>query len=294
MDEKSFRALRESGAPVGASHSIGAGISAARDEVARFLIRLGATPNRVTLCGFTLTCGAAWCLTWGASHAVPYYDHVGAASWWPAAAAALVFLAGACDMLDGAVARVGGLGSRAGAVFDSTLDRLSDMVIYIGCLLHFAMLPKVNLTYLLLAAVALTNGVMISYVKARAENLIEDCAVGYWLRGERVAAVLIGCTVGHVPAVLWQLAISGAFTAWRRIEYAYHVLRAVDAGRPPPPRGPVPGWLGKLQIWRYPRGSIQYDAVTGLHIAFIIFAPLLVPALRGGAQFDPLRTFFGL
>lgn len=198
-------------------------------------------------------------------------------------------------MLDGAVARVGGLGSRAGALFDSTLDRLSDMVIYIGCLLHFALLPKVNLTYQLLAIIALSNGVLISYVKARAENLIEDCSVGYWLRGERVAAVLIGCTTGHVPAVLWQMAISGSFTAWRRIEYAYHVLRAVDAGRPPPPRGPVPGWLGRIQIWRYPRGSIQYDVVTGLHIAFIVFAPLLLPALRGGdAAIDPVRSWLGL
>jgi CDP-diacylglycerol--glycerol-3-phosphate 3-phosphatidyltransferase len=295
MDDKSFRALRESGAPVGASRSIGAAIASARDQVARVLIWLGATPNRVTLLGFALTCAAAWCLVWGASHSVAYYDRAGQTSWWPAFAALFLFLAGACDMLDGAVARVGGLGSRAGAVFDSTIDRLSDMVIYVGCLLHFALLPKVNLTYQLLAILALSNGVFISYVKARAENLIDDCSVGYWLRGERVAAVLIGCATGHVPAVLWQMAISGSFTAWRRIEYAYHTLRAVDAGRPPPPRGPVPGWLGKLQVWRYPRGSIQYDVVTGLHIAFIVFAPLLFPALRGGAgAVDPVRHWLGL
>ena len=201
-----------------------------------------------------------------------------------------LILAGACDMLDGAVARVGGLGSRAGAVLDSSVDRFSDMAIYIGCLLHFALATPANITYQLLAVVALCNAFLISYVKARAENLIDDCSVGYWLRGERFAAVLIGCIVGHVPAVLWQMAISCFFTVWRRMEYTYHTLQAVDAGRPPPPRGPAPGWRGALQLWRRPRGSVAYDLVTGAHIAYIVFAPCIWPALLGtGASADPLR-----
>ena len=123
--------------------------------------------------------------------------------WWPALAALFLFAAFACDMLDGAVARVGHLGSRSGAVLDSAVDRFSDMAIYLACALHFALLPQPNVTYQLLAVLALCNGVLISYIKARAENMIEDCTVGYWLRGERCAALLIGCTFGHMPAVLW-------------------------------------------------------------------------------------------
>jgi CDP-diacylglycerol--glycerol-3-phosphate 3-phosphatidyltransferase len=292
---KDFRALEESGEPAGASKSLGSAIAAARDTLARQLIAIGGTPNRITLLGFVLTCAAGYCLAKGASQVVPYFNFAGEpAGWWPALAALLLLLAGACDMLDGAVARVGRLNTRAGAILDSAVDRFSDMAIYLGCFLHFATRPTPNLTYALLAVIALCNGVLISYVKARAENVIEDCAVGYWWRGERFAAVLIGCTCGHMPAVLWQMAISCFFTVWRRMTYAYAVLQATDAGRPLPPRGPVPGVLGKLQLWRRPRGSVAYDVVTGAHIAYIIFLPCFWPALRAtGVYADPLRHWLG-
>lgn len=293
---RDFRALRESGEPGGLSRSLGARVAAARDNLARALIRLGATPNRITLLGFLITCAAGYCLTLGASHQVPYFAcGPGPVSWWPALAALLLVLAGAADMLDGAVARVGRLGTRAGAILDSSVDRLSDMAIYTGCALHFALQPQANLTYLLLAILAMCNGVLISYVKARAEELLDDCSVGYWLRGERFAAMLIGSACGHVPAVLWQMAISCSFTVWRRLTFAYRTLEALDRGRPLPPRGPDPGLPGRIQLWRRPRGSVAYDLVTGTHIAYIVFAPLLWPALlAGGPGADPLRTWLGL
>jgi CDP-diacylglycerol--glycerol-3-phosphate 3-phosphatidyltransferase len=291
-----FQALAESGEPVGASRQVGAAIAAARDAVARQLIAIGATPNRITILGFVLTCGAGYCLGRGAGEAVPYFNAAGeTARWWPALAALLLVLAGACDMLDGAVARLGGLRSRAGAILDSSIDRLSDIAIYLGCFLYFATRPMPNLTYQVLAVVALCNSVLISYIKARAENVIEDCSVGYWLRGERFAAMLIGCTTGHVPAVLWQMAVSGFFTVWRRMTYAYAVLRGADRGGPLPARGPVPGWMGRLQLWRRPRGSVSYDVVTGAHIAYIVFVPLFWPMLRAaGPHADPLRQWLGL
>jgi CDP-diacylglycerol--glycerol-3-phosphate 3-phosphatidyltransferase len=282
-----FQALVESGEPGGASRSVGAAIAAARDALARKLIASGATPNRITILGFVFTCGAGYCLAQGAGQAVPYFSFAGdSAGWWPALAAVLLVLAGACDMLDGAVARLGGLRSRAGAILDSAIS--------LGCLLYFATRATPNLTYQVLAVIALCNSVLISYIKARAENVIEDCSVGYWLRGERFAAVLIGCTCGHVPAVLWQMAVSGFFTVWRRMTYAYAVLQAADRGRPLPPRGPVPRWPGRLQLWRRPRGSVSYDLVTGTHIAYIVFAPLFWPMLRAaGTHADPLRQWLG-
>jgi len=290
-ESKEFRALRTSGERAGASKSIGSAIAAARDTVARGLIRVGATPNRITVVGFVLTCGAGYCLARGASRQVPYFgSDAGQVGWWPAAAAGFLLLAGACDMLDGAVARLGRLGSRAGALLDSSVDRFSDMAIYIGCFLHFALLPVPNLTYQLLAVVAMCNAVLISYIKARAENVIDDCSVGYWLRGERFAAALIGCACGHMPAVLWQMAISCALTVWRRLSFAFLTIRAIDVGRTPPRRGPAPGLLGVLHLSRHPRGSVPYDLVTGAHIAYIVFAPLIWPALRAAGEWaDPLR-----
>lgn len=292
---KDFRALRTSGEAAGASRSIGGAICAARDVVARGLIRVGATPNHLTIAGFLFTCAAGASLAAGASAQVPYFAFSeGPANWWPVLAGIFLLLAGASDMLDGAVARVGGLSTRSGAILDSAVDRLSDMAIFIGCLIHFALLQPSNLTYQILAVVALCNAVLISYIKARTENLIDDCSVGYWLRGERFAAVLIGCGTGHVPAVIWQLAVSSAFTVWRRLQYAVQTVQAIDAKRPLPPRGPAPKWWGRLQLWRHPRGSIAYDFVTGAHIAFIIAAPLWVPALRvAGPWSDPLRMWLG-
>ena len=292
ITSKDFRALRESGESAGASKSIGAAICAARDVVAHVLIRMGATPNRVTMVGFLLTCAGGYCLARGASQNVPYWASAGEpVGWWPPLALLFLILAGACDMLDGAVARVGNLSSQSGAVLDSAVDRFSDIAIFGGCFLHFALTDRPNWTYQVLAVGALCSALLISYIKARAEDLIEDCSVGYWLRGERYAAVLIGCGFGHVPAVLWQLAISGGFTVWRRLTYAFFTVRATERGRPLPPRGPAPGWRGYFQLWRHPRGSIAYDFVTGTHIAYIIFAALWISALRGSA--DPLRDWLG-
>ena len=282
---KDFAAWRASGQRAGASRSIGGAICAARDHVARVLLRLGATPNRLTFAGFFFTCAAGYCLARGASQQVPYYVVApGPVGWWPLWAAICIVLAGACDMLDGALARIGNLGSRAGAILDSTVDRFSDIAIFLACAVHFAILDRPSVTYQVLAVVAMANALLISYIKARAENLIPDCSVGYWLRGERVAAVLIGCACGHIPAVLWQLAVSGGFSVWRRATYAYHAVHTLDAGGPPVVRGPVPGWRGRLQLWRHPRGSVPYDIVTGLHIAYIIVGPLLWPFLLGAAN----------
>ncbi|MFQ5805124.1 MAG: CDP-alcohol phosphatidyltransferase family protein [Phycisphaerae bacterium] len=286
-----FRRLREAGEKSGASLAIGARICAARDMVARGLVVVGATPNRITVGGFLVTCAAGYCLVRGASHQVPYfYNDVGSASWWPAWAALFLFVAGACDMLDGATARVGNMRSRFGAILDSTLDRLSDMAIFLGCALHFALVG--DLTGGVLAVIALCNAFLISYVKARAEEIIEDCSVGYWLRGERFTAVLIGCVTGHVIAVLWLLAVLSLFTVWRRLAHARRAVRCLDRGLPGPPQGPAAGLVGRFQLWRGPRGSISYDLVTGINIAYIVAAPWFLPALTGqGAYGDPLGVW---
>lgn len=293
VERAEFRKLREAGAPPGISRSIGLGFAGWRDALARRLIRAGVTPNHLTFLGFLMTAGAGCCLAWGASQQVPYFrGAAGPVGWSPVLAAVFLILAGACDMLDGAVARLGNMSTRFGQILDSVFDRFSDMAIYIGCAWHFAW--QGNVTYQMLAVLALCHACLISYVKARAENIIPDCSVGYWMRGERFAAVLIGCATGHVPAVLWQQAILPFFTVLRRVSYSGRVVRAMSTHDTLPAAGPTPGWRGRLQLWRHPRGSVSYDLVTGFNIAYIIFAARLWPALLAtGVWADPLARILG-
>lgn len=293
---KDFRRLRESGEQAGASRAIGGRIVAWRDGLARGMIAVGFTPNRVTILGFLITCGAGWCLVKGASHQASYfYDGVGSSSMWPAWAALFLFLAGACDMLDGAIARIGNMSSKFGAILDSTIDRLSDLAIFLGCLIHFTLADRPNLTLVTLSVLALSSSFLISYVKARAEDIIDDCSVGFWLRGERFAAVLIGCATGHVVAVLWQLGLTNWLTVWRRIDYSRRAVLSMERGTPPPASGPEAGVLGRAQLWRRPRGSVGYDLIVSANILWIVVAPWIWPTLGGnGAWADPLRTWLKL
>jgi phosphatidylglycerophosphate synthase len=283
-----FRRFKEEGGRPGTSRAIGQGFCNVRDALARGLIAVGLTPNMLTIAGFLATCGAAGCFFFGGS-----LSHSAArASGQPPYmlfAAGFLFLASAFDMLDGAVAKLGKLQTPIGAVLDSSVDRFSDLVVYLGLIGHFVI--QQNLTYSMLSAVALGNTFLISYVKARSETLIPSCPVGYWMRGERCVALLIAAGAGTVPAVVWQQAILPAFTVLRRLTWTHQVLAAEAAGRPAPSNRPAAGWRGLLKPWRYPRGSVPYDFVTGANILFIILASRISPLF--GPLEDPLRLLVG-
>ncbi|MGD8450576.1 MAG: CDP-alcohol phosphatidyltransferase family protein [Phycisphaerae bacterium] len=285
---RDFHDLRETGERAGVGLLIGRGFGTARDTLARGLLRLGATPNHITFVGFLMTAAAGFCLARGAGQQVPYfYAGHGPVGWWPLAAGVFLLLSAACDMLDGAVARLGNCATTFGALLDSTLDRLSDMAIYVGCAVYFALAG--NLTYQLLSLIALCAAVMTSYVKARAENVIDDCSVGYWLRGERYVGILVGCFAGHMPALLWQQSLTVALTVYRRVDYARRVLASKTKGTPPPRRWPRRTWRSWLRPWRHPRGSIPHDLISGFNIAYIILAARFWPALLATGPFaDPL------
>ena len=261
---------------------IGAIFTIPRDAIAAWFVAIGVTPNMLTILGFLATCAAAACFFLGGGHRHAELRGLGQPPYLLLAGACLI-LASAFDMLDGAVARIGRLSTPLGAVLDSSVDRLSDVVVYIGLMGHFAV--RGNLTYAVLAAVAMGSAMMISYVKARSENLIPDCEVGYWVRGERSAALLIGAFAGTMPAVLWQQSISAGLTVLRRLVWTYQVLAAQAAGRPPPPKTPSGAW-GLLRPWRYPRGSWPSIIATAANILFIIFAARISPLFGGGV--DPL------
>ncbi len=273
------------------SNQISAGIGWTRDHLARGLVRARVTPNVLTLIGLAITLTAAACLGVGVaspgSDVPPPFAEPGEANWWLWLTAGLLILAGACDILDGAVARAGKLASETGAFLDSTLDRLSDMAMFIALAAGYAW--RGNFTLMLLAMLAMSHAVMISYTRARAEDLIAHCRVGYWERGERVTAVVIAVVCYQTPAVLWMLATLPLLTVGRRIVYTVGVLanrRRTGIDLSATDAKPIGPGLYKLALWRYPRGTVAYDIVTGLNILWIIIAPI-------PATFDPLRGWLG-
>lgn len=285
--KKDFGRLRSSGQAAGVTLSIGRTVGNWRDGLAGWLVGLGVTPNSLTVVGFLLSLVGSGFLALSAGTTLPinpFAPEETPRSWLPAMAVLWYFFAAACDMLDGAVARIGGLHTEFGAVLDSTLDRISDTAIWCGCVVYFA--GHGNVTYSFLAILSLSNAYMISYIKARAEDIIPDCTVGFWQRGERTMAFLVCALLGHMQILLWQQAILPLLTAVRRLNYTREYLRAQAAGMPPPPTGAPPGWRKWLMPWRHPRGSVGFDIVVATNLMLVVLGPVLEPWFYRNA--DPL------
>lgn len=180
--------------------------------VGRALARLGITPNMATMIGFGLNLVVALVLGLGE----------------PRAAGVLLLIASAFDMVDGAIARATGQISAFGGFLDSTVDRYSEIVVYVGLLIWLNTTDNDHLgsTLVLISA---TGALMISYARARAEAIGHKASVGLVARPERVVLLAI-CLILNVPLLaLWILAVTTHVTAvWRMI----HVYRVTSAARP--------------------------------------------------------------
>jgi CDP-diacylglycerol--glycerol-3-phosphate 3-phosphatidyltransferase len=152
------------------------------EPVVKALIKLGLTPNAVTLIGLILNIGVAVIFIVGAEA-----SNRGDLRWvgW---AGALVLFAGLFDMLDGQVARVGNMSSVYGALFDSVLDRYSEFVMFLG--ICYYLVAKHYFISSLFAFIALIGSMMVSYTRARSEGLGIQNKGGLMQRPERV--VLVG------------------------------------------------------------------------------------------------------
>ncbi len=262
----------------GPGAGIGQGIARLRDGLAMMLVRAGATPNMLTVLGFILTAVAAVGLFLGAGHAPPWERRIAptTVSYWPLTCAIILTLSFSCDMLDGAMAQTGRLRTPFGALLDSTLDRWADALMFFACALHFATLG--HLTYVVLSLAGAAHAALISYIKARAENLIDSCRVGFWQRGERCGVLGWGALTGHIPAALWILGTLPLLTAVTRLRHAH----ARITGREPTVR------RGRLP-WHQPRGSAGYDLCIGTVLGFVLAAPWWIPFLYGAS--DPLGVW---
>ena len=171
--------------------------------VARFLARLGFHPNAVTVLGSVLTVGVAAVLATG---------RLALGGWLLAVVAPL-------DAVDGALARLIGQKSRFGAFLDSTLDRFSEAALLIGLAIHY--LLQGAALEVVLAFVAMTGAMLVSYTRARAEALGFTCKVGALTRLERIVVLATGLILGWPTIALWLLAIGNTFTALHRLLHVY-------------------------------------------------------------------------
>ena len=125
-------------------------------------------------------------------------------------------------MLDGALAKSRALATPFGAFLDSTVDRITELFVFAGILFFYIRrgeLGRAALTYWVIG-----SSLVISYTRARAENLIPSCRVGFWERPERIGLLVTGLVSGHLQTALWILAFGTTLTALHRIFHTQSVL----------------------------------------------------------------------
>jgi CDP-diacylglycerol--glycerol-3-phosphate 3-phosphatidyltransferase len=116
--------------------------------------------------------------------------------------------------------------TRFGGFFDSVIDRYSDLVLLIGLLVYYGNANRS--TYVVLTAIVMMASVMISYTRARAENELPQCKVGFMERPERVVLMIIGALFNKMAPVLWVIAVLGTITVVGRMMYTWRELRPID------------------------------------------------------------------
>lgn len=171
------------------------------EPVALGLGRLGLTPNALTIVGCLLHVGVAWCLASG-------YLQLGALA---------LALAAAFDGLDGTLARITARTSTFGAFLDSTLDRISEILVFAG-LLAFALRPaNTDVTLAALCYAIIAGSLMVSYTRAKSEALRSGTKAGVFGRLERMCVLVVGLWFGWLTATLWILAVGVWWTTLHRI-----------------------------------------------------------------------------
>ena len=203
--------------------------------VADLFARAGIHPNILSIAGLLLSIAAGL-----------IYCH-GNFFW----AAWVVVLAGICDTLDGRIARQTNKKSDFGAFFDSTLDRYSDMFLFIGLAYYFAGgrpflmplqtggSPEVSPWTVMATIFAFAGSFMVSYTRARAEGLGMECKSGMMQRPERITLLVLGSLLGSIPVVgilllklvLLALAVSTNLTAGYRILFIKNHLPRDDQAK---------------------------------------------------------------
>ena len=234
-------------------------------------VALGIHPNVLTLIGVLINVGAAWAL--GRDHFL--------------LAGVIMILANMFDFIDGKVAHITNTVSRFGAFWDSTLDRFSDIALFLGPIYLYASLRRTD--YVMVTALAMMFSIMTSYARARAESLIDKCKVGFMERPERIVLFMIGAFTNRMAAVMWVILILSIVTVANRIHYTYLALN----DKPMPTGSNVLfAVFWRAFFWRDERTSVPYDLWVIAILAFVWLTPpdwLRDPTASGLGLWEWLR-----
>jgi CDP-diacylglycerol--glycerol-3-phosphate 3-phosphatidyltransferase len=215
-------------------------------------VALGIHPNVLTLIGVLINVGAAIAL------GKNYFMLAGV----------IMIVANIFDFIDGKVAHISGKQSEFGAFWDSTLDRFSDIALFLGLIHLYSNMRRTD--YVLVTALAMMFTIMTSYARARAESLIEKCKVGFMERPERIVLFMLGAFTNRMAAVMWVILILSIVTVANRIHYTYLALN----GKPiPEGSNLLTAGFSRAFFWRDERASVAYDVWVVAILAFIWVTP---------------------
>lgn len=164
-------------------------------------------PNVLTFVGVLINVSAAWALALGKFVTAGFIMGVGN-----------IF-----DFIDGKVAHEMKAVSVFGGFWDSVVDRISDIALFIGLIYLYSVRGRTD--YVMVTALAMMFAIMTSYTRARAESIITKCKVGFMERPERIVLFLIGAFTNRMAAVMWVILVLSIFTVADRIIYTYRELR---------------------------------------------------------------------
>lgn len=204
--------------------SIGRGAMSIINAMVRGIASSGIHPNILTTIGVCINVGCALLFGFGEF-------------FW---AGIVMIVANVFDMLDGNVARQTGRVTRFGGFLDSSLDRLSDMVAFLGIMVFYAgNTPQHSLINVFLAGVGMIFSVLVSYTAARSDSLGVKANVGFLQRPERIVLLIIGALstwdwnsdfflFNRMPQVLWVLAIGSLWTFIHRMYFTWKEFEKLE------------------------------------------------------------------
>jgi CDP-diacylglycerol--glycerol-3-phosphate 3-phosphatidyltransferase len=166
-----------------------------------FFHRIDASPNAFTTAGLVISVGGAYFASKGSFRTASLF----------------LLAAGLCDTIDGKLARSSGKASKFGALYDSSLDRYSEAIYFLGLAFYFVHAGWYKTAVAVF--VGLSGSMMVSYVRARAEGLGFECKDGILQRAERILILVAGGLI-HLYALvgaIWIIAIFSNITAVQRI-----------------------------------------------------------------------------
>jgi CDP-diacylglycerol---glycerol-3-phosphate 3-phosphatidyltransferase len=174
-------------------------------------VKLHLNPNWLTTLSFFISFISAWNFATGALLHGAWF----------------LLLSGLFDMFDGAVARASDRVTKFGALYDSTLDRYAEIIVFAGIGYHFigrvgqGVVERQNTA--LLVFIGLAGSLMVSYIRARAEGLDFECKVGLMQRPERLVMLSLGAMISErwlIYAII-AIAVFSNITAIQRLAHIW-------------------------------------------------------------------------